>query len=754
MHPSAQATAARSNRVIVIDDNVAIHADIRKILCPQVTAAAAAVDALEAELLGEPATTPPSHAAETFELDSAHQGREGLALVQQAIAAGRPHAMAFVDVRMPPGWDGVETTLELWKVAPDLQIVICTAYSDYSWDEMLAKIGGSDRLVVLKKPFDTIEVLQLANALTAKWNLLQHSRADAAALESRVRLRTADLELANGALHEEIGRRIQIEFDLKRAKEAAETADIAKSAFLANMSHEIRTPMNGVIGMGNLLLGTPLNAEQRDLVQTLCQSGEALLVIINDILDFSKIEAGRLILESIDFTLAEQLELALDLHADTATRKGLELVMDIDPAVPIRVRGDPVRLRQIVLNLLGNAIKFTVSGEVVLRVRIERTVPGRSLLRFEIIDTGIGVPPTVQATLFQPFVQADASTTRRFGGTGLGLAICRRLTTLMRGEIGVRSNRDVGSTFWFTALLDEPVETTPEFELAPTQFENHRALIVDHHATNRQLISRLCDHWQLRHATADSAATALAALQAAADSHEPFDLVIFDRHLPGTDGLGLATAISADSAIPRPTMVLLTTRGERLLPSLRDAHGIAACELKPLHAEKLRSTLGRVLAGSRGAVTATPVAPARAATPSPIGLTGILIAEDNPVNQKVTLLQLRNLGYAADIVTNGREAIEALRRRPYALILMDQQMPVMDGLEATRWIRSAQASGEPGFARQLRIVAMTANAMSSDRDACLAAGMDDFLAKPVRPNELREIVQRYLTLESAATAAA
>jgi len=734
--------AERNNRILVIDDNHAIHADVRKILCPQVTDASVSLRALESALLGN--APEPAVATAHFGVDSAYQGREGLALVEKALAAGQPYAMAFVDVRMPPGWDGIETTLELWKVAPDLQIVICTAYSDYSWEEMLAKIGGSDRLVILKKPFDTIEVLQLANALTEKWNLLRQASAHAEEMERRVRVRTADLEATNAALQREIGRRAQVESDLQRAKEAAETADRAKSAFLANMSHEVRTPMNGVIGMANLLLTSALNAEQRDLVETLCQSSETLLRIINDILDFSKIEAGRLALEVIDFDLTEHLELALDLNADLAARKGLELVMQMDPTLPRLVRGDPVRLRQVILNLLGNAIKFTQQGEVVMTVSPGPETADGIGLRFEIRDSGIGIPEAVQKSLFQPFVQADSSTTRKYGGTGLGLAICKRLTELMNGEIGVTSVPGEGSAFWFTLELGRSMLAVAELKIEPSPLEGRRILAVDDNAANRKLLTHLLAAWRMPHAMAESAVEALAELRRAAAAGTPYELVILDHHMPERDGLDLAGDIRADEQLRRLPLMLLTSRGECLNSKQMKSSGLSACELKPLHPDKLRTAIGRVLA------TASRVAPAETTgarpTPGsrpPTGEAQILLAEDNPVNQKVTLLQLRNLGHAADVAGNGVEALAALRRRRYALVLMDAQMPEMDGLEATRQIRQAEALGEAGFESRISIVAMTANAMSGDREACLNAGMDDYLAKPVTPEELRDMLLRH-----------
>ncbi len=569
-------------RILVADDLASIHEDYRKILAP--TGPTSPPFTGFADFL--PPTQTPARRADTaasFSVECVLQGEDAVATATAARAAGQPFALAFIDVRMPPGIDGVETAFRLREVDPDLQIVLCTAYSDYSLGDIAAKFPESDGLLVLKKPFDPVEVQQLARSLCRKWRLASDNRALLSDLESRVALRTAELDLAKT--------------ELEHALHDAQSANRAKSEFLANMSHEIRTPLNAILGMSELLQATSLNSVQLEFIETIHTSGDALLSIINEILDYSKIENGRLEFESLPFDLETCLRTTLDLSRTQAAARDIALHLQIDPALPRRFCGDANRLRQILLNLVSNAVKFTEHGRVILSVSAARdALPSVPTLRFSVQDTGIGIPADRLDRLFRPFSQVDASTTRKYGGTGLGLAITHRLVSLMGGRIWVDSVPGAGSTFYF------------DLPLSPVS--------------------------------------------------EP----------------------AAPVAAVAPTAI------------------VRLAEVCPLR---------------------------------------ILLVEDNFVNQRVAQLLLQKMGYHPDIVGNGREALEAVASGAYDTLLLDVQMPVMDGLETARRL---VADYPPE--RRPWIIAMTANALDGDRATCLAAGMDDYTSKPVRSAVIIDALRR------------
>ena len=711
-------------RILIVDDNAEIHEDFKKILLLTKTTKNDATIELERDLFGIASRPDAAAMASSYDIADAFQGEEAIAMVDQAEAEGKPFALAFMDVRMPPGIDGIETIERIWKKHPNIEMVICTAYSDYSWDQMLQKLGFTDHLLFIKKPFDGVGVKQIALAMTTKWRFDRINRENVINLESEVEKRTAELK----AMME----------NLSKLKDQAEAATKAKSEFLSNMSHEIRTPMNAVIGFGDLLKHTKLDDVQKDYVETICSSGELLLSLINDILDISKIESQKVTLEEIDFDLEYMIDSILKLLRQRVKGKKLDLILMYPENIPRYLKGDPTRIRQIVINLVGNAIKFTDEGKVTVTVRPNDggTAANAEMVGLElsIKDTGIGIPREKHQAIFEAFTQVDSSITRKYGGTGLGLTITQSLVKLMGGTIRVESEEGKGTDFIVTLALKkgQPVIYNNITLIDSKGLRAKRAVIVDDNVQSREILTNFCVSAGME--VVCSVGSAQNALEWLEKDENAADVVLSDIIMLGTDGYSLCKEIRRNDRLKAMMVVAQTSDAKPGATARTSSAGFDAYLSKPFTRNELygilQAVFGDARKGNRRIITRHMVQELLTKGIS------VLVVEDNPLNQKLMGILLNQMDCVTDMAGNGREAMEMAGKKKYDVILMDLQMPVMDGFKATECIRIQLKQMTP-------IIALTAKVFQEDREKCSTCGMDDFLSKPVEAKSLKEMILKW-----------
>ncbi len=724
----------RVQRILIVDDNESIHEDFRKLL------QAAASDNLqkaEQDLFGTPAAVSDDPGFD-FQLSFAFSGKEALHKVTEAGLQGRPFRVMFCDIRMPPGWDGIETISQCWKVDPGLEVVICSAYSDYTWKDLVNKLGRTDQFLVLRKPFEAIEIRQLAMSLCMK-NLMKAS----------MRGEVKNLE--------------QIAEEQSRVAAEAEKASHAKGEFLANVSHEIRTPLNGVIGMLELLASTPLNSQQERYLRGAQSSADCLLSLVNGVLDLSRVEHGQMELELISFDIRTLVENVTEMMSPTARKKCLEINCQLSPDLPEYVSGDHNRLRQVMLNLVNNAVKFTEQGRVTVSAEVVQKGEESDVIRVAVSDTGIGIPKDRQGRLFQMFSQIDASTTRRFGGTGLGLALCKRLVELMGGTIGVESEAGWGSTFWFSVPLKKAVAEAP-MQVVPAYLNAMQILVIIGDDSTRASVTSALDQWNINCSAFRTVSEASSSVAASVSRGDQYSLAIVSARDHGSSGRLLIEEFrGTDGLQDLPTIAVINANDSAPL-EFRQRWRISEVVNCPVR----RSRLFDAVQHTSSELVGTEVASMVCELPTEKLATAghgyrILVAEDYEINQVVVREFLTRFGFECQLVSDGQEAVEKVTTRQFDLVLMDCQMPEMDGFQATEEIRKVELTSR-GLSRsgsRLPVIALTANAISGDREVCLASGMDDYLSKPINKNALLDVLRKWLPRQpvvqadqgSAATAA-